>query len=103
LQQRYTSDLHVNERSIAAAPPGVCSDHLPRSRALAEAQSFAVEFFARQQHVKLGAQDIGLEMLEELFERGIAHPDAVVYVENDHRLGMAREKELKVQVLRKGI
>src|SRR5580698_5575312 len=42
-------------------------------------------------------------MLEKLFERGIAHPDAVVYVENDHRLRMAGKKELKVQVLRKGI
>ena len=46
----------------------------------------------RQQHIKLGAENFGLAVLEEIFERGIAHANPAIQVEDDHRLRMAGEQ-----------
>jgi hypothetical protein len=92
LQQRHAGDLHVNERAVAAATPARGAHDFARSRSLAEPQRFAMEFIGRQQQIELGAQNFVLAILEEFLERGIAHLNTMVYVEDDHGLGMTREQ-----------
>ena len=92
LAQRHAGDLHVNERSIAATTAGTRAEHFARGGAFAEPQRFTLVLAGRQQHIKLGAENFGLAVLEEIFERGIAHANPAIQVEDDHRLRMAGEQ-----------